>query len=235
MLTVKDTSLLKIDTSSFRTVESDRLFYDRYNYCVLFRQTELSALRGLNADHIDSTVAMLNRWRNSSQSGRPYRPAISELARLQLHQTCAFLQAHRDRFKLVISFEYGYLYTNDLKIIEDLKDQTPVWIYEVKKIAVTRPKDTVLLRNPQHEFRTYLKNRQSSHEERVRIKRYFEQRDSIRVSPGLQTWLKRHDSQLWNCYINDYFFFDHVDNGELFMFQLAFPGFIRKTMPIVAK
>lgn len=232
MLTAKDTSLSNLDLAVFRTVESDRMFYDQYQYCVLFRQPELSAIRGLDNRHIESVINMRNRWRTGSSSNRP---RIGQDVVEQLHKTCRFLKARQDRFKIIFSFEYGYLYTNDTDIIEDIINLPYVSIYELKKVVVTRPKDTVVLKNPKHSQRSFMKNRNVTPEQRIHLRRYFDQRDSIRPGPGFRSWLEKSELASWNYYVLDYFFFDHNDDGELLMFQLAFPGIIRKTIPIVAK
>lgn len=220
------------DLSNFRTVDSDRLFYDHYVYCALFRQTELSAIRGLQHQHIDQVIAMRNRWRQMSHNSKG---TITDDVVERLHRTCEFLSARQDRLKIVISMDYGYVYTNDLAIIQEIRDMAWISIYDLKQVRITRPRDVVVLQNPQHCSRSYLKDMRVSREQRVRMQSYLQQRETIKIGPGLKSWLDKSQGNYASHLVQSYFFFDHNDDGELFLFQLAFPGVIRKTVPIMAK
>jgi hypothetical protein len=216
----------------FRTVESDRLFYDQYHYCVLFRQNELSAIRGLQSHNIDQVIAMRNRWRNLPSSSRG---SITQDVIQNLHSMCQFLSARQDRFKIVISMDYGYVYTNDLDLVREIRSIPWISTYDLKKVSVTRPRDVVVLQNPQWQQRSYFKSLRVSVDQQEKLKAFLTSRQNIKVGPGLRAWLDKINSRPWNNYTLGYFFFDHNDDGELFLFQIAFPGLIRKTVPIVAK
>lgn len=229
---MKDILLSNLDLSNFRTVDSDRLFYDQYLYCALFRQVELSAIRGLRPQHIDQVIAMRNRWRQMSNNSRG---TITTDVIERLHRICRFLQARQDRLKIVISMDYGYVYTNDLEILQDIRDMAWISIYDLKQVRITRPRDVVVKQNPTHTSRSYLRDMRVSKEQRVRMQTYLQQRETIKIGPGLKSWLGKSGTNYASHLVQSYFFFDHNDDGELFLFQLAFPGLIRKTVPIVAK
>lgn len=223
---------MNLDLTNFRTVNSDRLFYDQYHYCVLFRQTELSAIRGLQTHNIDQVIAMRNRWRNMSSSSKN---VITDDVVQRLHTMCKFLQTKQDRVKIVISMDYGYLYTNDLSIVQEIQNIPWISTYDLKKVAITRARDVVVLQNPQWSQRSYFKSRRIAVDQQQKLKAFLTSRQNIKMGPGLKTWLDKIHTRPWNNYTLDYFFFDHNNDGELFLFQIAFPGLIRKTVPIVAK
>lgn len=223
---------MNLDLTNFRTVNSDRLFYDQYHYCVLFRQTELSAIRGLQTHNIDQVIAMRNRWRNMSSSSKN---VITDDVVQRLHTMCKFLQTKQDRVKIVISMDYGYLYTNDLSIVQEIQNIPWISTYDLKKVAITRARDVVVLQNPQWTQRSYFKSRRIAVDQQQKLNAFLTSRQNIKMGPGLKTWLDKIHARPWNNYTLDYFFFDHNNDGELFLFQIAFPGLIRKTVPIVAK
>jgi hypothetical protein len=95
--------------------------------------------------------------------------------------------------------------------------------------VIDRPKNTILLKNPQHQFRSYFKiTKITSDQKDMLINFLNNQRAGIRVSPALETWItgKFHRTQ-------DYFFVDHNEMSWLTMLSLVHPGIIRKTLQIV--
>ena len=129
-----DTLYLINSNLKFKSVVKDRLFYDRYNYCVSFHLDEVSCLRELNHQYIDVIIerrrqwrgVSLNRWANSAQASKTIvsRRAkdITDENVTNLHTLTDLLLRSRADFKLVTSVSSAWIYTNDVHLIQQVKE-----------------------------------------------------------------------------------------------------------------
>ena len=225
----------------FIPVPKDRLFYDLYNYCLGFYLEEVSCLRRLDHAYIDDTMERRRQWREIAQqrwvNGRQKHGVIlrrswkeiTEKTVADLHVLAEHLLTAQSDYKLVVSVNQGYIYTNDLPLIDQLSD-LPELSYKIYTQAqITRPKNTIALRNPRHQFRTYFKLVKLTKEQKDHLMNFLHSQKHIRISPGLTRWL--------DCPFNrsqDYFFVDHNSESWLTMLNLVHPGIVRKTMHIIA-
>jgi hypothetical protein len=96
--------------------------------------------------------------------------------------------------------------------------------------VIDRPKNTIQLKNPRHQYRSYFKiTKITSQQKNMLINFLTNQQSSIRISPALTTWTT---SVFYRT--QDYFFIDHNEMSWLTMLSLVHPGIIRKTLQIVA-
>jgi hypothetical protein len=226
----------------FNSVRKDRLFYDQFEYCIGFHLDEATCLRQLDHESIDFTVARRKQWQeiaqqrwvNGSQKhgvflGRRYRTEITDKTLTDLHTVAEVLLTTSVKYKLVVSVNQGYVYTNDLLLIDQL-DVMPELAHKTYTQAwVTRPKNTLQLKNARHEFRTYLKLMKLTTNQKDHLMDFlYNQRNQVRVSPALQRWFDQPFNR-----VQDYFFVDHNTESWLTMLSLVHPGIIRKTMHII--
>ena len=115
----------------FKPVVKDRLFYGRFEYCVRFRLEEVSCLRTLDHEQIDRMIERRIAWRRIDQTLTHSKSAnivstmlsnrsskITETTVENLHRLAEALITTSTAFKLVVSSFTGYVYTNDLALID---------------------------------------------------------------------------------------------------------------------
>ena len=233
-------------TRPFKLVIKDRLFYNRFEYAIGFHLDEVSCLRELDHGYIDSMIQRRIAWReiaqqrvvgtiNSSVFGKqPYSmisrrsKQITEKTVSDLHQLADVLLTTSADFKLVVSVSNAHVYTNDRTLINQLSDLSGVTQKDYSRAVVCRPKDTIQLKNPRHQFRSYIKRTKLTDEQKIHLKNFLANQPAVRISPALATWI---DSAFHRT--QDYFFIDHADIAWLTMLSLVRPGLIRKTMQII--
>lgn len=225
----------------FSPVKKDRLFYDRFEYCIGFFLDECSCLRVLDHAHIDEMIQRRKTWREIAQQrwvngyqkhgtiiSRRWRD-ITETTEKNLHDVADTLLNSSAEFKLVVSVNQGYVYTNDLGLV-DVLDSLPALGYKTHTQAqITRPKNTVKLKKSQYQFRTYLRTWNLTTQQKEHLENFLiDQHTHVRIGPALQRWIDLPFTRL-----QDYFFVDHDSETWVTMLNLVVPGVSRKTMHII--
>lgn len=217
------------------------MFYDRFQYCISFGLAEISCLREQELDcaRIRHMLDRRKQWRKvahqrwngqkpNAQQSRLWNE-ITEEVEQNLYDFADILRNSGVDLKLVVSSNCGWVYTNSLELIGELKPMRMLTGKKYSEAVIDRPKNTILLKNPQHQFRSYFKiTKITSDQKDMLINFLNNQRAGIRVSPALETWTTSafHRTQ-------DYFFVDHDEMSWLTMLSLVHPGIIRKTLQIV--
>jgi hypothetical protein len=197
---------------------------------------EANILRGIK--HIDQINPRLDdriEWRNevkqrwaSSMSGR--WNVITDQVRLDLQQIGDIVL--NNDCKLVVSSDFGWVYTNDLKLIDHLRSVKCLRNKTYSQAVINRPKNTILLKKSPHQQRSYLVNIKLTVQEKETLKGFFKnQQEHIRTSPSFYHWLYGQSYMR----TQDYFFIDYSGDQWLTMLSLIRPGLIRKTQQIVTK
>jgi hypothetical protein len=225
----------------FKTVGKDRLFYDQFEYCIGFYLDEVSVLRELDHARIDDLIQRRKAWREVAQQRwltgqRPHSTIISrrwrditDQTQADLHSLAAMLLTTVASYKLVVSVNQGYVYTSDLSLIDQLDRMPELSLKTYARAEIVRAKNTVQLKNPRHEYRTYFRAiKLSAAEKQVLIAFLQNQQGHIRMSPGLKNWVNDSFTRT-----QDYFFVDHNTQSWLSMLSLVRPGITRKTLQII--
>jgi hypothetical protein len=217
-------------------VASDRLFYDHWQYCVHFRLAEVSALRdSLDRSSIDELLDRRQQWRERVRQRWPQNnfvrghDAITDYVRENLYNFAEFLTLTTEPYKMVITVDQCRIYSNSPNLLERIGRLPFVCNPGYSQARITRARNTVVLRNPQHQLRSYFRNLKLNAEEKTQIINFLNQQD-VRTSPALKEWLATPFIRT-----QDYFFVDHGSELWLTMLSLVRPGLIRKTVQIVAK
>jgi len=225
----------------FKSVNKDRLFYDRYEYCLGFYLREVSCLRDLNHDHIDIIIERRRQWRQMSmgrwQVGTTRNILANKTREIDddivenLHTLTDVLLRSRVDFKLVTSVCTAWIYTNDLSLLEHVDQLDFLLEKTYTQAQVTRPKDTIKLKNPQHTTRAYFGSHKLTPETKANLLNFFaNQAEHIRISPSLLSFLHGNFQRT-----QDYFFFDYNGDSWLLMLNLIRPGLVRKTLAIIPR
>lgn len=218
-----------------KTKQRTNRFYGRWDYCLKAFQTEFFCLRNLDHDRIDHIVRMRQEWgRTLQQRSQPGSWAwvgtnITDDDVANLHAMCEFLLTDKRERKLVISGGWFYIYTNDVSLVQAVSalpwlDKT---LMEWTQVALIAQPNTVVLKTPAHQYRTYLRSIALDTQQKKNLQTVLESLD-VRIGPALARWFTR-DS--WTRTL-DYHFIDHDDDRWLLMLSLVVPGIIRKTVPI---
>jgi hypothetical protein len=228
-------------TLKFKSVVKDRLFYDRFQYCISFGLAEISCLREQELDcaRISHMLERRKQWREvahqrwngqkpNAQQSRLWNE-ITEEVEQNLYDFAAVLRNSGVDLKLVVSSNCGWVYTNSLELINQLKPMRMLTGKKYSKAVIDRPKNTILLKNPRHQFRSYFKITKITNQQKNTLINFLNnQQSSIRISPALATWIT---STFYRT--QDYFFIDHDEMSWLTMLALVHPGIIRKTQEII--
>lgn len=204
--------------------------------------SEVSCLRELDHTYINTIIERRRQWREVSMLrnwgvglsknilSRSEREITDETVQ-HLHTLTDLLLNSNARFKLVTSVNTAWLYTNDYQLLQLVDQLGFLLLKQYSEAVVSRPKDTIKLKNPHHANRAYLTNVKLTSEEKTNLLNFFiNQHEHIRISPSLTSFLEGsfHRTQ-------DYFFFDYTGDSWLLMLNLIRPGLIRKTMSIIAR
>jgi hypothetical protein len=236
----KDTLLLT--PLQFKLVKKDRLYYDRFEYCLGFHLDEVSCLRVLDHDHIDQVLVGRKQWIEIAQQRwalsqqkhginlrRQYQRDITEKIVEDLHAFASALLDTDSKFKLVVSGNQGYVYTNDMALIIQLNCRPELSNKTYMQAKISRPKNTIQLKHPGHEYRSYMQITKLTAQQKQQLIDFFHnQQNLVRLSPSLKLWITQPFNRT-----QDYFFVDHNSLSWLTMLSLVQPGIVRKTMHII--
>jgi hypothetical protein len=215
------------------SVSKDRLFFDRFEYCLNFRLEELSVLRELDHAHIDRELEYRTTWRqrhpNFGGSWQGQRATITDQNKDHCHKLCDYLLSKQD-YKLVIYNDWGYLYSNDLVMIKEMQNLSYLSLLTLKRVIVDLPRDSILIKSSQHEWRSYFSAGRMTEQQRDTMAMFLTNQSDIRIGPALKRLLT---SPQKHCYINDSMFIDHNGQGITVMLGLILPRAIRKTLKLV--
>jgi hypothetical protein len=205
-----------------------------------FYLEEVSCLRNLDHDSIEDMIQRRRVWREMARQrwrgqkaatilGRSYSREITDEVVENLHALADMLITAPEDFKLVVSINQAYVYTNDILLIDRL-DRLPILHYKTfARAQVVRPRDTVALKNPKHRLRSYFKLQNLTTQQKYHLEAFLDNHvDHVRVSPAFREWLAVPFNR-----IQDYFFVDHDTESWLTMLNLVVPGCVRKTMHII--
>jgi hypothetical protein len=221
----------------FKPVASDRLFYDHWQYCIKFRLEEVNCLRySLEAEDIDALLTRREVWRDRVRQRwpqnnfvRPHEP-ITDTTREILYAFADFLKLSTVPYKMVISVNQCWIYSNDTIFLERIERLPFVNSAKFTESKIVRPRNTVAVKHPHHRYRSYFRATKLTTGEKDRILSFLQGQDEVRISPALLEWIASPFNRT-----QDYFFVDYDSETWLTMLALVRPGLIRKTVQIVAK
>jgi len=220
-----------------RPSNSDRLFFDRYRWCLNFRMPGIYFLRGLKSESPEALETRIKQrhaqWLVYSEK---YRTRAVNFDVDKIIALAKFLLPHMADSKLTVSQYWGYLYCNDFAVIESVAKEFLVPVRYVKEAVVTRAKNTVMLRHSDYALRSYFRERLTSVDTAKRIQDYLTCQPDVRISSALSAFFAHGPANYrGSCLFQRYYFFDHNSDATVTLFNLMAPGLIRQTMPVLTK
>jgi hypothetical protein len=169
-----------------------------------------------------------NRWPHNNFV-RPHAP-ITDTTREVLYAFADFLKLATDPYKMVISVNQCWIYSNSTNLLERIDRLPFVKNTKFTESVIVRPRNTVAVKHPNHCYRSYFRATKLTNQEKERILTFLQGQTDIRVSPALTEWIAEPFNRT-----QAYFFVDYDSEAWLTMISLVRPGLIRKTVQIVAK
>lgn len=221
--------------------ERDRLYYDQYEYCVSFTQDKASCYRDLDPEKLRKVLASRIHWeteRNGSHPGA--KSAYSDQVLERLHVSCKFLAQEKAAapLKITISSNFVCLYTNDKQLLDRIETALPFVQYiGIKQAVITRAKGVILLNNPKHGFRVFLRDRPISDDQKQVMLQWINSQpiDQVRPCGSLRFFLGNKSSWYWANVCQRHYHLDVADSKYATWIGLVVPGFIRNIATIQKK
>lgn len=207
---------------------SNSLYFDRYQFCARLNLVEATALRGWTHDSIHDTLARRKTiginwggsWRNQN------REHITPEVEQKLYQICDIINNSREQVKVMLTSNFLYAYTNDqslLQLLINFGNECDT----LTEIELQGPKDSVVLRQANHRYRSYFRNLRIDNKTSTNLRGFLQVQENLRFSPALLTFFENG----WQM-SQDYYFIDHDDMSIISMLSMIAPRLIRKTLPI---
>jgi len=172
---------------------------------------------------------MMKRWNTHSNFVRYDRKGfISPRERDDILDFLAQLCTAAAPLRTAVSGNTVWVYSNDIDFLQSLADSDYNRRPELIKVHLDRPRDTVMLKKSDYQFRTYFRDCNITAENRQYLQNWIHNQQDIRLSPGLQEWRTNNWRNLYSNY-----FFDHNDIRLTQMLGLILPRAIKTTKTIV--
>ena len=211
----------------FKTVERNQLFFGQYRYCISFFLKNASVLRELDPIKILRSIQYRNQWAPNAN----YKQRIDEQEQHELIQVSDYLLARPNPFKRTVSTHVMYLYTNHPADFQNLNGVGGLVVTNCTQVNVSLQPDAVTLKNPAHSYRTFFRERWLRDHELKGLREYFQARSNqFRLSPGFEMLV--NGRRMW---LTGSYFVDHNEPQADFLINMAVPGIVKKTLPIVAR
>jgi hypothetical protein len=209
------------------TIERSQPFFGQYHYCISFYLPNANVLRDLDPIKVLKSIQQRNAWAPATH----YRLKISEEEQHDLIQVCDYLLARSHPFKRTVSTNSVYLYTNHPTDFQNLNGVGGLIVTNHTQVNVSLQSNAVTLKNPRHKYRTFFRERWLRDYELKNIREYFLARpDQFRLSPGFE--LLVNGRRMW---LMANYFVDHNEPQADLLINMAVPGVVKKTLPIVAR
>ena len=229
-----------------RSESRSSLYYNAYEYAMTWRQDEIGCIRSLDQNKMQSHICVRMEYEASRNShyqryGEKFISKFTTRCRDNLEGMRALLAAETHPKKMVFFNNFLTVYTNNLGLHGRL--MTCDWIESVdlKRAELNLPPDTILLKNPQYQYRTYFRGRSLAKTQKARLAQWVTtQGNDITASKSLQAFLNIEISPKQMYYwrgdaTESYYYIEHNSLQYETMLSMICPGMVRKTLPIVKK
>lgn len=211
-----------------------------------WQQDEIGCIRSLDPEKMQSHIRMrmdIENRRNDhyQRYGEKFTSKFTTRCRDNLEGIRALLAAETQPKKLVFFNNFVTVYTNDSSMADRLWACSWIENLDVKQALLNLPPDTILLKNPQYQYRTYFRGRALSKTQKAKLAVWIEtQGGEISASKSLRSFLELDDKvnrvYWWrNDTAESYYYIEHNSLQYETMLSMVCPGMVRKTLPIQQK
>ena len=211
-----------LDFPNFEPISRDRLFFDQFRYGMSFRFSESGRMRQLTHEHIRANCDFVN------SSMYYHKSRISDHHQELMLKLCDEINSITVPYKRVVYANHQYFYTNNPEIFDRFRNFQGVGWCAYTQAVVDRPRDVVVLKQSDYQWRSYFRDRHYSQDELQVLSRFLLGRpQQFRMT---SYWINRLRKKY--SYITSGFFVDHHDQQDVLLLNLAVPNSVRKTLPI---
>lgn len=211
------------------------MFFDQYQYGLRCQILHITAIRHYTGNFVSDgakaqrMLDMMKCWNTHISIVRCDRKGfISPRERDNILDFLAQLCTVTAPLRTAVSGNTVWVYSNDIDFLQSLADSDYNRRPELIKVHLDRPRDTVMLKKSDYQFRTYFRDCNITSENRQYLENWIHNQQDIRLSPGLQEWRTNNWRNLYSNY-----FFDHNDIRLTQMLGLILPRAIKTTKTIV--
>jgi len=210
-----------------KTAQRNSLFYNQYRYCIAWHMTHAHMLRVLDTEQVKQRI----EYRNGTTYQQRKNIRVMEDQTITLLEACDYLSSRPNPFRKNVSTSIIWFYTNHPEDFDRLAAFENSRVESISEADVCLEPGVVTLTRPRHNYRTYFRERWLSSDQVSTIQRYFGARtDQFRLSPGFRMLIE--GTRMW---MTANHFVDHNEPQADFLINMACPGIVRKTLPIVAR
>lgn len=206
----------------------DRLFFDQYRYSMQFQFRHSGRMRSLDHDSIRASV----EWVNITNMARML--SLTPIGTVELQQMLALatlISSIAVPYKRIVYSDCQYFYTNHAEIFADLARAKGVRHVSYSEACIDRPRDSVILEHSDYQYRSFFREKFYTRDQLTTLSQFLNSRPTqFRIT---NAWKKKLTHL--HCYITRSFFVDHNDPRDTLLLNIALPGCVRKTVPIVIK
>jgi len=229
-----------------RSESRSSLYYNAYEYAMTWQQDEIGCIRSLDQKKMQSHIRMRMDYEQSRNShyqryGEKFISKFTTRCCNNLEGMRALLATETPPKKMVFFNNYLTVYTNNLGLHGRLMACDWIESVDLKRAELNLPPDTILLKNPQYQYRTYFRGRSLSKTQKARLATWVTtQGDDVSASKSLQAFLELDNITnrvlRWrNDVAESYYYIEHNSLQYETMLSMICPGMVRKTFPIVKK
>jgi len=229
-----------------RSESRSSLYYNAYEYAMTWQQDEVGCIRSLDEAKMLSHIRMrmdYEQRRNSLYKpyGESFESKFTTRCRNNLEGMRALLATETQPKKMVFFNNFLTVYTNNLGLHGRLMACDWIESVDLKRAELNLPPDTILLKNPQYQYRTYFRGRSLGKQQKARLTAWVTtQGNDIAASKSLRTFLELDDRtnrvHWWrNDATESYYYIEHNSLQYETMLSMICPGMVRKTLPIKKK
>jgi len=208
-----------------KSLARDKLFFDQYRYSMRFKFANSGRMRVLTHDAINTSV----HWARAMSALNP-SIQVNDDTKSRLLVMCDLLNSITVPYKRIVYSDWQYFYTNDPEFFALIEQVPGVQHVSYSEVEVTKPRDTVVLKESQYQWRTYFRDRWYQPEQTATFINFLLSRSQQFRVTDLQRRRMEHNKYF---YVTRSMFVDHHDQRDALLLNLAVPGCVRKTLPIV--
>lgn len=229
-----------------RSESRSSLYYNAYEYAMTWQQDEIGCIRSLDQKKMQSHIRVRMEYEHSRNShyqryGEKFESKFTTRCCDNLEGMRALLATETPPKKMVFFNNYLTVYTNNLGLHGRLMACDWIESVDLKRAELNLPPDTILLKNPQYQYRTYFRGRSLGKTQKARLAAWVNtQGDDVAASKSLREFLDietRPTRVYWwrNDVTESYYYIEHNSLQYETMLSMVCPGMVRKTLPIVKK
>lgn len=225
--------------------KSDRLFYDRFRYCVKTNIKSVTALRKLPTDSLASCFSTVEhnfsvqiRYVNygGNWSNKYSDETTNQTTLRNLLDFVELLYPHLTDIHIILYPNWVYVYTNNLELCKLIHHKPYALHTSLIEVEVDRPRGTLRVPNSSYKERSYFRERWIPNEKMNSLKLFLQAQQDIRLCSSLSKALEEFpSSKRKNFWLQRHYHFDHNDSKIGFMIEMIMPGVIRQTVTIIDK